>query len=158
NQQIDRHDVVLESALRSLDGVWKPSRGAPWSGAVPSTVRAVRRPGSRRVSAILLVGLGLAVACTDVSPNGVAQRPGPLATTTTSAPERASSTPSTSSTTPASNSGSPAPSTTNARRPIEPVEPTLGVGDALFPGLGSSDIDAAAYHVALTYDPRPDRG
>ena len=41
--------------------------------------------------------------------------------------------------------------------PIEPVEPTLGVGDALYPGLGSSDIDVVAYDVALTYDPVTDR-
>jgi aminopeptidase N len=41
--------------------------------------------------------------------------------------------------------------------PIEPVEPTLGAGDALYPGLGSSDIDVVAYDVALTYDPATDQ-
>ena len=93
---------------------------------------------------------------------GSLERADPLATTTTSAVERPSSTPSPSPldrhpSTPSSTPTSTGPSTTGASSPIEPVEPTLGVGDELFPGLGSSDIDVVAYDVALTYDPTTDQ-
>ncbi len=107
------------------------------------------------MAAILLLGIALAVACTEGSPSGVGRRADPLATTPT--------TPSTSmseDTSPTSTSTSPvttAPPTTPASPPIEPVEPTLGVGDTLFPGLGSSDIDVVSYDVALTYDPTSDQ-
>jgi len=51
----------------------------------------------------------------------------------------------------------PAPTSTSASQALEPVEPALGVGDSLYPGLGSSDIDVVSYNVALTYDPATDR-
>ena len=139
-------------------------RRARISRLVGGTVRAVHPAGPQRVAALLLVGIGLVVACTEGSPGGVARRADPAAATlATSAVEETATEPTAPSTdasgepSPTSATVTTTPSTTSASRPIEAVEPALGVGDELFPGLGSSDIDVISYDVELTYDPTTDR-
>jgi hypothetical protein len=161
--QIDLEGTSLEVTLRSLDSFWESSsRGdAPNLRPAPGTVRAVRRAGSERAAAILLVGIGLATACSSGSPAGVGRLAESATTTSTSIAVTPGSTPESTTPTPASTSTT---STTTPDRanpatsaPIEAVEPTLGAGDALYPELGSSDIDVVAYDVALTYDPATDQ-
>ena len=52
--------------------------------------------------------------------------------------------------------GSAAPPTTTSPAtttvPTSPEEPSLGVGDRLFPELGSADLDVQHYDVELAYD------
>ncbi|HWM22897.1 MAG TPA: M1 family metallopeptidase [Ilumatobacteraceae bacterium] len=114
----------------------------------------MRRAGSERVAAILLIGFGLAAACSSGSPSGVGRRLDSLTTTSSSTPPVSTTTTTTTSTTSTTLPDRARPATSV---PIEAVEPTLGAGDALYPELGSSDIDVASYDVALTYDPVSDR-
>ncbi len=139
-------------------GIVKRRPRAPRDGWSPGTVRAVRRPASERVAAILLVGLGWRSRALKGRRAGSLRRADP---TTTSAAEHPSSTPPTSTTDGHIDVDIACRRRHRRRarraRPIEPVEPTLGVGDTLYPGLGSSDIDVVSYDVALTYDPTTDR-
>jgi aminopeptidase N len=137
-------------------GIVKGRRALP-PATPPGTVRGVRRVGSGRVTATLLVGGWLALACSSGAPGGIARSAGPLVPTTSTSPVVPRSTDaaaSTATTTPTTTSTT---ATTAVTRPLEPVEPSFGAGDTLFPGLGSSDIDVIAYDVALNYDPTTDR-
>ena len=109
------------------------------------------------MTAILLVGISLVVACSSGGSDVLVRQADPPATTSeTTLTTEVPPTPTAVSTRPSPTRPTTAASDTTSA-PIAPVEPALGVGDSLFPGLGSSDIDVIAYDVALTYDPANDR-
>ncbi|BAN02766.1 M1 family metallopeptidase [Ilumatobacter coccineus] len=89
----------------------------------------------------------------DVAVGPVPTIPGPPATSTESADTETTAsappdTPATTDTAPTTDTAVPDPERTR--------EPDLGVGDDLFPDLGSSDVDVQSYLVRLTVDPSRD--